>query len=168
MRFAALGLFTAAAVLGAPLGGATGAPVPKHLMKGDPNLAALQGEWRLAEIALGGKPLGADVLGQVELTLEVRGTTFMMTAAKQNLRTTSTIKIDATTDPRRLTSSGGRATDLKGEPAKNAGAEQAGTMLYKIEGDKLVLASNNTDRNQAPQSFNDTGVVSLTFTRVQK
>ncbi len=50
------------------------APVPKHLLKTpeNPDLTAMQGKWKLTDVAFGGQSRGADFATQLELSLEFR------------------------------------------------------------------------------------------------
>ncbi|AMV28977.1 hypothetical protein VT84_31575 [Gemmata sp. SH-PL17] len=148
------------------------APVPKHLMKeGEhPDLAALQGKWSLTDIGLNGTSLGPVILDQLEVTTEVRDNTVAITLSKLNARLSGTFKLDTNASPRRLTSTDMKETDLNGKPSATL-APEAFVMIYKIEGDTLVLAINTGDQKEAPKGFSGKDgetVASLTFTRAKK
>ena len=170
MRFPALGLFVATvAVVVSFGGGASGAPVPKHLMKAEePNFQHLQGEWQLNQLTFGGRVLqGADV----DIVLEVRGDRLFTASEKQNRRTTTTVKLDARANPPRLTWAQMKVTNLKGETIKDDDAEKPGVMIYRITGGTLVFAVNSNDQTQPPKGFggkDGPGVTTMTFTRVKK
>ncbi len=154
------------------IGSAHAAPVPKHLMKeGDhPDLAALQGKWRLTDIALNGTSLGPGILDQVEATTEVLDNTVAITLSKLNARLSGTFKLDTNASPRRLTSTDMKETDLNGKPSATLDPEPF-VMIYKIEGDTLVLAINTGDQKEAPKGFSGKdgeSTASLTFTRAKK
>jgi uncharacterized protein (TIGR03067 family) len=174
MRTAALDLFgVVIALVGFAGGPVAAAPVPKHLMKEpeNPDLAALQGKWKLTRIGFGGMDLTGDVLDQIDMSLEVRGDTLVMTAAKQNLRSTTTVKLDANSKPRRITFADSKATDLEGKPVNNPGAEKMGIAIYKVEGDTFVFAAKTDGKAGIPEDFGggpNTDTAVMTFTRVKK
>ena len=175
MRTAALGLFGVVIALVGSAGGlpVAAAPVPKHLMKEpeNPDLALLQGKWKLTRIAFGGMDLTGEVLDQVDMSLEVRGDALVVTAAKQNMRSTTTLKLDTNKNPRRIIFADGKATDLEGKPINNPGAEKMGTAIYKIEGDTFVMAAMVDGKAGVPADFGggqNTDVAVMTFTRVKK
>jgi uncharacterized protein (TIGR03067 family) len=173
-RFAALIVFGIVAAVVSSAGGIAGAaPVPKHLMKEaeNPDLAALQGKWVLTGLALDGTPLTADTLAQIEMSFEFRGNTLVMTAAKQNLRSTATLKVDASANPRRVTFADDKVTDLDGKPVNNPSAGKMGTALYKLEGDTFVLATKADGKDGVPENFvaaPGSNTVVLTLKRVKK
>lgn len=168
MRFPALGLFAAAVAVAVSLGGGSpAAPVPKHLMKDADDLQAMQGLWKVTEYTLNGQPIG----GTGELTLEFRGGTVVATAEKENLRTTAAVKLDPKASPPRLAWGEAKATDLKGQPVQNAGAEKAWAMIYKFDADTLVLAANVSNQAEPPKSFDGkdgSATIIMTLTRVKK
>jgi uncharacterized protein (TIGR03067 family) len=174
VRIAAIVLFGIATAFVASVGVGTAAPVPKHLMKENPDLAALRGTWALTGVAFEGTELPADVVRQVALTLEFRGDASVLTSAPQKRRTTATVKLDPTTNPRRMTFGNESTTDLDGKPVKN-GDMSLGTVIYKIEGGTLVLAVpplvDGKQANELPVDFvakPGSNVSVLTFKRVKE
>ena len=170
MRTAALILFAAIV----PVAGA--APVPKHLMKEaeNPDLAALQGKWTITGIALDGTELPADLIAGLNLTFEFKGDTAVLTNPTQKETVTATVKLDLTAKPRRITFSNEKTTDLDGKPTK-ADAKSLGTLIYKIDGDTLVVAgrADSPDKKAvgAPDDFvgkPGSNTATLTFKRVTK
>jgi uncharacterized protein (TIGR03067 family) len=174
MRTVSLVLFgiVVAVVSSVATGIGTAAPVPKHLMKENPDLAALRGTWTLTGLTFEGIELPADTIRQVTLTLEFRGDTAVMTSVQQKHRTTASVKLDTATKPRRMTFSNESTTDLDGKPAKAAGSW--GTMIYKIDGDALVVACFAQVGDKKPEGVADdfvgkpgSNVAVLTFKRVK-
>jgi uncharacterized protein (TIGR03067 family) len=106
-------------------------------MKDHPDLAALEGTWRLSGLALEGAELPAEYVEKLALTLEFRGSTVVITATKEKARTTATVRVDSTTQPRRLLFINEKTTDLGGKPVE---ITRMGTPFYKLEGDVLTLA----------------------------
>lgn len=155
---------------GAPI---VAAPVPKHLMKEpeNPDFAALQGKWTLTNLSFAGMQLQGDTLAQIEMTVEFKGDILVMTAAKQNMRSTTPVKFDTNTKPRRLIFGEGKATDLEGKPIDNPGAEKMGIAIYRVEGDTFIMAAKANGKEGVPEGFDgkaDSDVAILTFTRVKK
>jgi uncharacterized protein (TIGR03067 family) len=173
MRTASLALFGIAVAVVSSVRVGTAAPVPKHLMKEPPDLAALRGTWTLTGLRLEGTELPVEIIRQVALTLEFRENTAVMTSVPQKRRTTATVKLDATTKPRRMTFGNESTTDLDGKPVKGAG-ESMGTVIYKIDGDTLVLAGIAQVGDKKPEGVADdfvgkpgSNVAVLTFKRVK-
>ena len=159
MRLVALVLFAA-------VGPVSAAPVPKAVE--NPDLAAMQGQWKLTDVSFNGQSLGAEFVAKLELTMEVRDTTTVMTGMQHKQRITNTITLDPTAKPRRMTSVTTKETDLDGNPPANPAAKKKSASIYKIDGDTLVIAGTTGDEKTSPKDFSGEGVVSLTFTRVKK
>ena len=163
MRFVALALF--ALLVGSV---AAAAPVPKEKPPLNPDLAAMQGTWKLTDIKSGGLSLGAKFAADLELTMEVRDGTMITTGQKFKQRITSTFALDTTADPRRITVATGKETDLDGKPLADAATPKTTVCLYKIDGDTLTIAGGTGDEKDPPKNFTDKGVMSMTYTRVKK
>ena len=170
MRAAVLVLFAAVGLVGRP---ATAAPVPKHLMADDgPDRAALQGKWELKELTLEGVPLPAEIVAQLNTTMEFRGDVCVLTLGARNERVTATVKLDVTARPRRMVCGNETTTDLGGKPLKK-GRDALGTVIYKLDGDTLTLGSSadrKTDPKAPPADFASTpgsDTVVMTFKRAK-
>ena len=166
MRFVALALFAATTVFVSVGPAVVAAPVPKAAE--NPDLTAMQGKWTLTDIAFNGQSLGAEFAAKLEMTMEVRDNTTVTTGLQHKQRVTNMIALDATANPRRVTTTTTAETDLDGKPVANPAAKKKGVAIYKIERDTLVIAGVMGDEENAPKGFADKGVVSMTFTRVKK
>lgn len=163
MRFVALALF--ALVVGS-VGSA--APVPKQKPVDNPDLAAMQGTWKLTDIKTGGLSLGAEFAADLKLTMEVRDNTMTSTGLKFKQRITNTFVLDTTASPRRMTVVTGKETDLDGKPTPDAPSPKTTVSIYKLDGDTLTIAGVFGDEKDPPKGFADKGVMSMTYTRVKK
>lgn len=162
MRLVALAL--SAALAGSI---ASAAPVPKEKPPENPDLAAIQGKWKLTDVTFGGKSLGAEFVADLELTMEVRGSTATTVGVKHKQRITSTLTLDVNATPRRMTTSDGKETDLDGKPVPNPDAKKASVAIYKLDGDTLTVAGRIGDES-ASKDFAGDDVVTMTYTRVKK
>jgi uncharacterized protein (TIGR03067 family) len=160
-RFAAIVLFGLAAA------SATAAPVPKQKAEGNPDLAAMQGKWKLTDVAFNGKSLGAEFVADLDLTLEVQGNKTVTTGVKHNQRITATVSLDRNANPRRMTSTDSKETDLDGKPAQNPGTKKTTVAIYKIDGDTLTIAGP-IGEGELPKDFAGNDTITMTFTRVKK
>ncbi|MDY3554623.1 TIGR03067 domain-containing protein [Gemmata sp. JC717] len=170
MKFPALALFAVPfALVCAPGALVLGAPVPKHLMKGEePDLQKLQGDWKLTEMEINGKNVPPDT--RIEIVLEFRGNKLTVVDKHQNQRRIAVIRLDTTANPTRLAWPEARVTTLKGVPVRDEEAEMPCVMIYKFKADTLVLATSGGSR--APRGFDNKdepgGIQLMTFTRVPK
>ena len=166
MRFAILTVFALLALAG----GAVAAPVPNHLKKGDnnPDRAALQGKWTLETISVDGKRLSNDTL---DMELEFRGDALISASTSQNHQGIGTVTFDLTTKPRRMVFGASKVTDINGKPKNDPDAAKGGVVIYKIDGDTFIMASNGKSPGVCPESFegkNGSLTVVMTFKRVKK
>ncbi len=159
----------ALALLGLVVGSvASAAPVPKQKALDNPDLAAMQGAWKLTDVSFNGNSTGDKFAADLELTMEFRGDTATTVGKKYKQRITHTVALDVNTNPRRLTMSDSKETDLDGKPVENADAKKTHAAIYKIDGDTLTTASFIDAETEVPKGFADKGVISMTYTRVKK
>lgn len=171
-RFAALVLFAAAASTVSPPGErAAAAPIPKQAKDANPDLTKLQGTWELSDIAVNGASVGADLIATVATSMEVRDDTVVITAnGQQKMRTTSKLKFDLTTNPRRVTYTDTKHTDFDGKPVDLPVPEKGANAIYKFDGDTFVVATTG-DGKDPPADFDakpGSIVAVVTFKRVKK
>lgn len=170
LRTAMLVLFALAIAIAVSAGSHTiAAPVPKD---DNPDRTAMQGKWKLTEVAFNGEPFSADVAANLGLTWEIQGNVVVIIGQQHNHRMATTLKFDLVAKPRRLIFSDGKVTDLDGKPLENLDpdAGKRRVVIYKIGGDTLVIASL-TRKEGVPEDFvgkAGTDTVTMTFTRVKK
>lgn len=143
-RGAALVLFGLAICFVSSVGGrGAAAPVPKHLMKepDHPDLVALQGKWELTGLAALGYVNPPEGVARLQMTAEFGGDVVAVTSAGERQRTTATARFDRNAKPRRMTFTGAKTTDLDGKPLDGPAMWWPHAVIYRFEGDTLVLAA---------------------------
>jgi uncharacterized protein (TIGR03067 family) len=166
-RLALLALFASGSLT---IAGA--APVPKQ-KDDNPDLAALQGKWKLTGMTLEGFSLSVEVADGLGYTLEFQDDKAIFTQTTQKMRTLATVKFDLKAKPRRIVFTNVQTVDLDGKPKVQSG--DLGVLIYKIDGDTLVVATNPNDNdganNEVPADFvgkPGSNTVVMTFKKVKK
>lgn len=164
-RLALLALFASGSLT---IAGA--APVPKQK---DDDLAALQGKWKLTGMTLEGFSLPVEIADGLGYTLEFQDDKAIFTQAARKMRTLATVKFDLKAKPRRIVFTNVQTVDLDGKPKVQSG--DLGVLIYKIDGDTLVVATNPNDNdganNEVPADFvgkPGSNTVVMTFKKVKK
>lgn len=165
MRFVALAVVLA---LLAPLAHAgRAAPVPKEKPPENPDLAAMQGQWVLTDMKFNGLSLGADFAKDLKLTMEIKGDTCVTVGEKFKQRITANMVFDRDANPRRLTHTNSKETDLDGNPVRDRDVNPTSRAIYKLAGDTLTVAGF-MDGKEFPKDFVGKDVAVMVFTRVKK
>ncbi len=162
MRFLALAL-----TVGLLASSGRAAPVPKQKAPDNPDLAAMQGKWVLADVRFNGNSLGADFAADLKLTMEIKGDTSVTVGEKFKQRVTADLVFDRDASPRRLTYANSKDTDLDGKPVQDRDAKPTNRVIYKIDGDMLTIGGF-MDGNEWPKDFVGKGVMVMIFKRVKK
>lgn len=144
------------------------APIPKGAGGQNADLAAMQGEWKLTDLAYDGKSLGADFAAKMGMTWEIHGDEGVMIGQQHKHRITAKLKFDLNAKPRRLILQDRKETDLDGKPSNNPLCKKTFTAIYKIEDDTLIIASYSDDMEGVPEDFTGGPVFAMTFMRVKK
>lgn len=129
-------------------------PFPKGA---DKELKALEGEWEVIQIESGGNRIEPGADNRIVLTIKGKKISF------GNIQDAEITALDPSTNPKLI--------DFKSQP-KNAKREPVSNeAVYKIDGDKLQIATYQGEDKQRPTNFDapkDTATVLWTLKRVKK
>ena len=143
-------LFGVTVAVVSSFGGATAAPVPKHLAKeaegGDK--AKLQGKWKLESMKMGDKNGLPDGI-TLEMTLEIKDDKFTMQMNVAGMSMTGTATLAYGKDGKReLTMTDMKVTNADGTPAPTTGTKEQ-SIGFEFDGEKLLMGSTSGGDSKA-------------------
>lgn len=131
--------------------------VEPFLKGADKELKTLEGSWEVVQIDSGGKKIEPGADDRIVLTIEGKKITF------GDIQDGEITALDPSTNPKLI--------DFKSRPKNPGRAPTMNEAIYKIDGDKLQIATYQGADKKRPTNFDapkDTGTVLWTLKRVEK